>query len=139
MRAPRTTAVGEHPEPRTIGPITQTDIVRFAGAGGAFNPLHHDPARAAAAGFDRPIAMGQFTAGLLAAWLTDTFGVEYLRSLEVRFTAPLFIGDVVELSGHVLEIATPEGAPALATIELAATRSGEPVVKGRATVVITTA
>jgi acyl dehydratase len=53
------------PSPRTFGPVSQTDIVRFAGAGGDFNPLHHDREFAGAAGFERPIAMGQFTAGLL--------------------------------------------------------------------------
>jgi acyl dehydratase len=53
------------PSPHTFGPVSQTDIVRFAGAGGDFNPLHHDREFAGAAGFERPIAMGQFTAGLL--------------------------------------------------------------------------
>ncbi len=89
------------PEPRTFGPVTQTDVVRFAGAGGDFNPLHHDPEHARAAGFDAPIAMGQLTAGLLAAWLTDWCGVERLRRFKVRFTAPLHLGDTVTFSGTV--------------------------------------
>jgi 3-hydroxybutyryl-CoA dehydratase len=89
---------GSSPEPRTIGPVTQTDIVRFAGAGGDFNPLHHDPEVAVRAGFERPIAMGQLTAGLAAAWLTDWCGVENLRSLTVRFVAPLHIGETLTLA-----------------------------------------
>ncbi|MCW2888189.1 MAG: MaoC protein dehydratase [Streptosporangiaceae bacterium] len=138
MRNPIKTAVRERPSPRTIGPVTQTDIVRFAGAGGDFNPLHHDPAFAASAGFEQPIAMGQMTAGLLAAWLTDWCGVENLRDYEVRFTAPLAIGDTVELSGEVMTVEPIEDDLALATLELAATRGGTTLVAGRATVVVTT-
>jgi len=119
------------PAPRTVGPITQTDIVRFAGAGGDFNPLHHDPEAAAAAGFEQPIAMGQFTAALLAAWLTDWCGVENLKSFEVRFSAPLRIGDLVELSGTV----TDEGPDAV-TVGLLASRGDVTVVTGRATVAL---
>ena len=88
-------------QPRTVGPVTQTDVVRFAGAGGDFNPLHHDADFARAAGFDPPIAMGQLSAGLLAAYVTDWCGVEHLRSFEVRFTAPLSIGRSITMTGEV--------------------------------------
>jgi 3-hydroxybutyryl-CoA dehydratase len=118
------------PGSRTVGPITQTDIVRFAGAGGDFNPLHHDPEVAVAAGFERPIAMGQFTAGLLGTWLTDWCGVENLRRFEVRFTAPLQIGDTVELSGLVA--ATDAD---LLTVDLRATSGTTVLVTGQAVVV----
>lgn len=133
--ARRRVEVGERPSPRTFGPVTQTDIVRFAGAGGDFNPLHHDSEAAAAAGFARPIAMGQLTAGLLAAWTTDTFGVENLRSLEVRFATVLAIGDEVVLGGTVTAI--EDGTECrLATLELSATRDGVDVVTGRAVVAV---
>ncbi|MCW2758694.1 MAG: MaoC protein dehydratase [Nocardioidaceae bacterium] len=117
------------PAPRTFGPVTQTDIVRFAGAGGDFNPLHHDPARARAAGFDAPIAMGQLTAGLLAAWLTDWCGVANLRRFEVRFTAPLTIGDTVTLSGTVTSV-----ADGVAQLDLLAAGVDGPLVTGTASV-----
>jgi len=107
--------VDARPRPRTVGPITQTDIVRFAGAGGDFNPLHHDLGFAASAGFQRPIAMGQLTAGLLAGWLTDWCGVENLLRFEVRFTG---FG--------------------VATVELTAARGKDLLVTGRASVVVET-
>ena len=50
IRMPVTLSEGQHLDPRKIGPVTQTDIVRFAGAGGDFNPLHHDADYARAAG-----------------------------------------------------------------------------------------
>lgn len=136
MRTPAKTHIGDRPTPRRIGPLTQTDIVRFAGAGGDFNPLHHDTQFAASAGFDQPIAMGQMTAGLLAAWLTDWCGVENLREYDVRFTAPLSIGDVVELSGEVTSLEPESSDRALAAVKVAATREGTTLVSGRAVVVV---
>jgi acyl dehydratase len=127
--------VGHRPAPRTIGPLTQTDIVRFAGAGGDFNPLHHDPDAARAAGFDRPIAMGQFTAGLLAAWLTDWCGVRNLRAYHVRFTSPLSIGDTVELSGEVISV-QPSDEGRTTELELTAQCPDRTVLSGRATVLL---
>lgn len=98
-----------------------TDIVRFAGAGGDFNPLHHDPAAATAAGFDGVIAMGQMTAGMLAGWVTDWCGVEHLRELEVRFVAPVRPGDVLELAGEVTDVRDEEAGEAVADLALTAT------------------
>lgn len=139
MRTPVTGWAGLCPRPRVIGPITQTDIVRFAGAGGDFNPLHHDPEHARAAGFDAPIAMGQLTAGLLVAWLTDWCGVEHLRDYQVRFTAPLAIGDTIKLGGHITAVEPGRACPGVARVELAATREGQTIVSGSATVAVTPA
>jgi acyl dehydratase len=129
-RPARTVAVGEVIPERTIGRVSQTDVVRFAGAGGDFNPLHHDPQFARAAGYDGPIAMGQFQAGLLAAWVTDAFGVENLRELAVRFTAPLRLGDVLTLSGSVVSI----DAGGDAHLEFVARVGDVDVVRGAAVV-----
>lgn len=92
---------GDRPTTRTIGPITQTDIVRFAGAGGDFNPLHHDPAFVAKTGFPGVIAMGQMHAGILAGFLTDWIGSSNLRRFGVRFVAPVFVGDTLSLNATV--------------------------------------
>lgn len=131
------TAVGDRPEPRIIGAITVTDIVRFAGAGGDFNPIHHDAARAEAAGFDAPIAMGQMTAGLLSSWLTDWCGVENLTHYEVRFTAPMSVGDTVELLGEVVAVRELQDGLGLADLEVSARCGDTVLVSGRATMVIT--
>ncbi|MTD12467.1 acyl dehydratase [Nakamurella sp. YIM 132087] len=117
------------PVPRTFGPVTQTDIVRFAGAGGDFNPLHHDPGFAAEAGLGGIVAMGQFQAALLAGWVTDTFGITRLRSFEVRFTAPVRIGDVLEIGGTISDVDDDAGTTTLA---LSVQVGGSPVVTGTA-------
>ena len=131
MRSAPALRSGESPLPRRIGPVAITDIIRFAGAGGDFNPLHHDEATARAAGFDSVIAMGQFTVGLVAGFLTDWVGIENVRELEVRFKAPVRVGDVVEVSARVTE--TADG---IAAIELTAEVAGIPVLTGNARAVV---
>jgi 3-hydroxybutyryl-CoA dehydratase len=127
VRSAPTLQSGDAPVARRIGPVTITDIVRFAGAGGDFNPLHHDEAAGRAAGFDSVIAMGQFTAGLVAGLLTDWVGIENVRELEVRFKAPVKVGDVVELSARITEI-----TDGIAAIELTAEVDGAAVLTGSA-------
>jgi acyl dehydratase len=129
MRAPVRVAAGEAPEPRVIGPISQTDVVRFAGAGGDFNPLHHDPELVRSSGFPGVISMGQLQAGMLAGWVSDWLGVEHLRSLDVRFVAPVFLGDTITLSGEVETVT--DGIASLTL--LASKQDGSAVVTGRAT------
>lgn len=138
MRSPVKAKAGDAPAARDVGSITQTDIVRFAGAGGDFNPLHHDREFAESAGFSKVISMGQMQAGMLAAWLSDWFGVEHIREYEVRFVAPLFLGDTVRLSGEVVAVHTEEDI-CTAEVALVASREDEPVVKASATAVVTPA
>jgi acyl dehydratase len=68
----------------TITP-TRTDFVRFAGAGGDFNPVHHDEKYAQALGHPSVFAMGMWTASVVARTLTDRFGPGSLRGFRVRF------------------------------------------------------
>ncbi len=100
-RAPRTLSANDTLPGRSVGPVTQTDIVRFAGAGGDFNPLHHDEGYATSAGLPGVIAMGQMQAGMLATWLADTVHVEHVLFYSVRFASPLAIGETLDITGHV--------------------------------------
>ena len=54
------------------GPITRTQLVRYAGASGDFNPAHYDEGVARRAGLPRPMAHGMlsmaFLADLATAW-----------------------------------------------------------------------
>ena len=80
--------------------VTLTDVVRYAGASGDFNPLHHDEAAARAAGMDGAFAHGMFSAGCLATAVTDAVGIESLARLAVRFRAPARLG--VTLSSDIV-------------------------------------
>jgi len=90
------------PEPRTLGPLTRTDFVRYQGASGDMNPVHHDEAFAVAAGFPAPLAVGMLTAGALNAWATDWLGPENVRRTRIRWKKPVFPGDILTLGGEVL-------------------------------------
>ena len=65
---------------------------------GDYNPLHAEPAVAAAAGFKRPILHGLCTYGMAAhALLKGVCGYQAarLRELAVRFTAPVYPGETI--------------------------------------------
>ncbi|WP_063001608.1 MaoC/PaaZ C-terminal domain-containing protein [Nocardia mikamii] len=130
-RTPVTLLPGAQLESRRIGPITQTDIVRFAGAGGDFNPLHHDPDYAIRAGLPGVISMGQMQAGMLAAWVSDLVHIEHLISYSVRFASPLRIGETIDLGGQVDSI---DAATGVATLSLHAKSDERVVVTGVARV-----
>lgn len=119
----------------TYGPLTVTDLVRYAGASGDFNPLHHDEAYARAAGLPTVMAHGMLSAGLLASFVTRWFGAGSVRRYKVRFRDKVFPGDLLTAEGRVTgEIAGPDGSRRLA-LELALKRQdGQPVVTGTAEV-----
>ncbi|MEV0560447.1 MaoC/PaaZ C-terminal domain-containing protein [Dactylosporangium sp. NPDC050588] len=84
------------------GPLTRTDLVRYQGASGDFNPIHHDELFALAAGMPAPLSLGMLQAGFLATWATDRFGAAAVRSFRVRFAAQVFPGDTVTCDGTVV-------------------------------------
>ena len=70
---------------RCVGPLTRTDFVRYAGASGDFNPIHHDEAFAQAAGFANVFGHGLLTAGILGGFVADWLGrTRKLRELLVE-------------------------------------------------------
>jgi 3-hydroxybutyryl-CoA dehydratase len=127
--------VGAELPARVLGPLTLTDTVRFAGACGDFNPLHHDVAAARQSGFDAPIAMGQMAAGMAGAWLADWCGIERMRHLEVRFAAPVSVGDTVTFTGSITKIDDTGEGP-VAHIEFTAARGEAVVVQGSSSFVL---
>ena len=79
----------------TYPALTRTDLVRYAGASGDFNPLHHDHAFAASAGLPDVMAHGMLSAGLLASALTRWFGPGSVLRYSVRFRSPVWPGDAL--------------------------------------------
>jgi acyl dehydratase len=114
-------SVGDVAEPRTFGPVTRTDIVRYAGASGDFNPIHHDETFATAAGFPTVFSIGMYQAALLATYATDWLGAETIRRFTVRFSDQVWPGDVLTCSGRVVGIEPSEEGPT-AEVELTCTR-----------------
>ena len=118
----------------SFGPITRTDIVRYAGAAGDFNPIHHDEVFAQSAGLPSVMAHGMLSAGLLASFVTRWFGTGSVRRYKVRFREKVWPGDVLTAQGKVVRV-FDNGGERRAELDLALMRqSGEPVVTGSAEV-----
>jgi acyl dehydratase len=128
----RKVATGDAGPPFEVGPITRTDLVRYAGAAGDFNPLHHDDDYARSLGNPSVFAHGMFSGGLLASFVVRWFGPRSVRRIAIRFREPVWPGDVLKASGEVIGVAG-EGAARHAKLEIRLTRqSGDVVVSGEA-------
>ncbi len=69
----------------TAGPLTRTHFVRYAGASGDFNPLHHDETFARAIGLDSVIAHGMLIMGIAGEAVRSWIDNKNLRKFATRF------------------------------------------------------
>jgi acyl dehydratase len=83
--------------------LTRTDLVKYAGASGDFNPMHHDEVAAQAAGLPSVFGHGMFSAGLLATAITNYVGIGNLASYRMRFTKQTWPGEVLSTNVAVTE------------------------------------
>jgi 3-hydroxybutyryl-CoA dehydratase len=89
-----------------IKTITEEDIELFARATGDFNPVHLDAAYAEKTMFKGRIAHGLLSVGFFSTILGNILpghGTIYL-SQEVKFLAPVRIGDTITAKVDVLEL-----------------------------------
>lgn len=126
--------VGAENAPRTDAPLTITDFVRYQGASGDMNPIHHDPGFAQMAGYPGPFAVGMLQAGRMATYVTDWLGPRNVRRFGVRFKEQAWPGDVLTYSGKV--VGRDEAAHTV-DVELTCTRqTGGVHLTGTATFVV---
>ena len=122
------------PPPLVIGPLTRTDLVRYQGASGDFNPIHHDEPFAVAAGLPQPLSLGMLQAGMLATWATDWLGAEAIRRFRVRFAERVFPGDTLTCAGRIVKSYVDEAGQSLVDLELeCTTQTGAVALRGWAT------
>jgi acyl dehydratase len=127
---------GVGPEPLTIGPLTRTDFVRYQGASGDMNPVHHDEPFARAAGYPAPLGVGMFQAGVLTAWAASWLGPENVRATRVRWKEPVFPDDVLTFRAAVTRTFEENGERRV-EVKLTCTRqTGGIAVEGSAIFVV---
>jgi len=128
---------GSAPQAREYGPLTRTDFVRYQGASGDFNPIHHDEEFAQGAGFPSVFSVGMLQAGILATFATDWLGAANVRRYSVQFREQVWPGDRLVCSGKVARRYEEDGARKV-DIDLLCTRveSGGTAIKGEATFVV---
>ena len=113
--------------------LTRTDLVRYAGASGDYNPMHHDEIQATKAGQPSVFGHGMFSMGFLGTAVTDYVGVGTLTHYQVRFSRQTWPGE--ELSTKVVVTAKRvEDGKNLVDLECSlANGEGEVKVVGAAT------
>jgi acyl dehydratase len=126
--------VGAGPEPREYGALTRTDFVRYQGASGDFNPIHHDDEFAQSAGYPTAFSVGMLQAGILASYATDWLGPRNVRKFGVQFREQVWPGDRLVCTGKVV---ARNDAERTVDLELVVTRvGGGAAIKGYATFVV---
>ncbi len=113
--------------------LSRTDFVRYAGASGDMNPMHHDEPQAQAAGQPSVFGHGMLSMGFLAAAVTDWIGVGNLVHYSVRFVRPAWPGEELVTSVVVTGRGVEDGRRLVDfEVALANGATGEAKVVGRA-------
>ena len=129
-------------------PLSRTDLVRYAGASGDFNPLHWNDRVADSVGLPGVVAHGMLTMALGGRLVTDWIGDPgAVLAYQARFTRPVPVPDVVdgvdperrrvvvELSGTVKSVTVEADGTRVARVDIRATSDGQTVL-GRATATV---
>jgi len=115
--------------------LGRTDLVKYAGASGDYNPMHTDEVAAQAAGLPSVFGHGMFSMGLLGRALTDWAGPGNLANYRVRFTKQTWPDEVLSTSIVVTGKREEDGRK-LVDVEVGlANQDGEAKLTGSATLI----
>jgi 3-hydroxybutyryl-CoA dehydratase len=116
--------------------VTDELIRAFAEVSGDFNPIHLDEEFARTTRFGRRIAHGMLSGAFISAVLGYEFTEEKLVYLSqtLKFTAPVYIGDIITTTATVTSIR--EGKNVVTMDTTCTNQDGKTVVKGESVVMI---
>ena len=131
-------SVGAEAPPLVVENISRTHFVRYAGASGDFNPMHHDDTLATSVGNPSVFGHGMLTAGLMARVLKDWFGPAALRRFQVRFSKQVWPGETLSCTATVTGLRnTEESGVGLVDVECqVVNQDGEAKLTGTATAAV---
>lgn len=115
--------------------VTEADVVLFAGISGDDNPVHINQEFAENSMFKQRIAHGMLSAGFISAVLGTKMpgpGAIYI-SQNLKFKAPVHIGDTVKATVTILEVLAPKRRVTLKTV---CTVKDTVIVEGEAVVMV---
>ncbi len=115
-------------------PIGKLQLLHYAGASGDDNLIHVDMETARAAGLEGVIAHGMLSMGFLGQLLTDWAGAGTVRSITVRFSRMVRLGDRLTCRGVVREVQEEAGGALVRLLVYAENQAGEQVTEGDAEV-----
>jgi acyl dehydratase len=126
-------SVGDEATPLVVEKLSRTNFVRYAGASGDFNPMHHDDTIATSVGNPSVFGHGMLTAGLMARVVKDWFGPEAMRRYQVRFSKQVWPGDTLTFRATITA-KREDGGEKLVDLDCTATnQDGVEVLVGSAT------
>jgi acyl dehydratase len=114
--------------------VNRTHIVAYAGAGGDFNPIHHDEEFAKSVGLPSVFAMGLMHGGMLSRLLTDWAGDGRTRRYKIRFAAIVWPGDTLTFKGQAVRKYQEDGENLVDCVLSVVNQKGEEAITGEATV-----
>jgi acyl dehydratase len=131
-------SVGDEAPPLVVEDLSRTHFVRYAGASGDFNPMHHDDTIATSVGNPSVFGHGMLTAGLMARVLKDWFGPDALRRYQVRFSKQVWPGETLTCTAKVTGLRdSEEGAIGFVDVECqVVNQDGEVNLTGTATAAV---
>ncbi|MCW5861445.1 MAG: hypothetical protein KIS63_24340, partial [Caldilineales bacterium] len=84
-------------------PITEVQLVRYAGASGDFNPIHTVHQAGVDSGNGGVITHGMVIMGFVGQMITQWVQPDQVRKFGLRFTGMSKPGDVITVTGKVVE------------------------------------
>lgn len=114
----------------TKPPITEVQLVRYAGASGDFNPIHTVHQAGVDSGNNGVIAHGMVIMGFVGQMITNWVRPEQVRKFGVRFTGISRPGDEITVTGKVVEKFEAEGENRVRCEVEAVDQAGQRKVKG---------
>ena len=130
----KTLKVGDEMPAFTTPELGVTHFVKYAGASGDYNPLHHDPEFAKARGMDGIIGHGMLTAGILGQAIARWAGPINVRRFGARFSKPVLPKDVLTCGAKVTKVYDDKGLPRADLDCWVKTAKGDTVLTGSATI-----
>ena len=120
---------GDEVEERILPPVTRLQLIKYAGASGDFNPIHTIDEAAEEAGLPGVIAHGMLTLASVGLLFSPYLEHGYVKSLRVRFSGMVLVGDELAIGGRVTgSEETEEGR--LHAFEVYARRGEDTVASG---------
>jgi acyl dehydratase len=116
--------------------LTRTMFVKYAGASGDFNPMHHDDTIASQVGNPSVFGHGMLSMGLAARVVKDWFGPEALRRLQVRFAKQVWPGDVLTCKATVIGKRDDNGEHVFDLDLVVENQNGDKAITGSATAAV---
>ena len=115
------------------GPVDRLTLALYASASGDHTLIHLDPDAARSVGLPDVIGHGMLSMAIMGRALKHWFGLREAKALAVRFSAPVYLGDMIRCSASVAGQRQDGGTTEYA-LELTGYANERKILSGSATV-----